>query len=203
MTVDQPQPNSTLHIVRGLQADQTEDAIRFFWQAFSEKLRVPMGPSSKAHEFLRRAINPDHAICAVDQNSQLLGIAGFKSDDGAFIDGTLQDVISLYGPLSGLWRGFLLDFLRRDCEQNVFLMDGIFVDDQKRGQGVGRQLLNAIADLARETGCDVVRLDVIDTNTAARRLYERFGFIAVEDYSTGILRHVFGYSGATRMHLTL
>jgi GNAT superfamily N-acetyltransferase len=47
-----------------------------------------------------------------------------------------------------------------------------------RGQGIGRQLLNAVVDTAREKGHTAVSLSVEDDN-AARRLYESAGFKAV------------------------
>ena len=49
---------------------------------------------------------------------------------------------------------------------------------ESRGQGIGRQLLNAIVDAAREKGHTAVSLSVEDDN-AARRLYESAGFTAV------------------------
>lgn len=44
-----------------------------------------------------------------------------------------------------------------------------------RGQGVGRALLEAVADEAERRGCCKVTLEVRDDNPA-RRLYERAGF---------------------------
>jgi GNAT superfamily N-acetyltransferase len=49
---------------------------------------------------------------------------------------------------------------------------------KSRGQGVGRQLLNAIVDTAREKGHAALSLSVEDDN-AARYLYESAGFTAV------------------------
>lgn len=43
-------------------------------------------------------------------------------------------------------------------------------------QGVGRQMLEGAAALAREKGWMALRLDVLESNTAAQRLYERAGF---------------------------
>jgi ribosomal protein S18 acetylase RimI-like enzyme len=57
-----------------------------------------------------------------------------------------------------------------------------------RGQGVGRALLAAVEARARREGCCKLTLEVQDTNTPARGLYDRFGFADV----------VFGDSGPTR-----
>jgi ribosomal protein S18 acetylase RimI-like enzyme len=51
-----------------------------------------------------------------------------------------------------------------------------------RGAGVGRALLAAVAAKARSLGCCKVTLEVREDNSAARRLYERTGFV---DYAPG------------------
>lgn len=45
-----------------------------------------------------------------------------------------------------------------------------------RGRGVGRSLLRAGIDWARDKGAEVVHLEVEEGNSAARSLYSSFGF---------------------------
>ena len=45
-----------------------------------------------------------------------------------------------------------------------------------RRQGVGRRLMLALMEIAREMGANVATLEVRLSNMAARRLYEQFGF---------------------------
>ncbi len=45
-----------------------------------------------------------------------------------------------------------------------------------RRMGVGRRLLDAVADKARSLGCCAVTLEVRDDNPAARSLYQSYGF---------------------------
>jgi len=47
-----------------------------------------------------------------------------------------------------------------------------------RGRGVGRKLLAAVEQLARQLGCCKLTLEVKHENTGAKRLYERIGFDA-------------------------
>lgn len=51
-----------------------------------------------------------------------------------------------------------------------------------RGRGVGRALLSAAEEHAREEGCCKLTLEVQDDNLPARGLYESFGF---EDFVIG------------------
>ncbi|MEM7567109.1 MAG: GNAT family N-acetyltransferase [Pseudomonadota bacterium] len=174
-------------------------AAALFWAAFEGKLGAVMRPERKAIAFLTRVMDGDHAISALDEAGALLGVAGFKTADGAFIGGGLGDMTAIYGPLGGLWRGVLLDILERERDERHLLMDGIFVAPEARGRGVGGALLDAVAKEAARRGLSGVRLDVIDTNPRARALYERKGFVATSVADLGPLRHLFGFRRATTM----
>lgn len=56
---------------------------------------------------------------------------------------------------------------------------GLAVVEEARGRGVGRALVRAAVDRARECGARRITLRVLGHNTAARKLYESEGF-AVE-----------------------
>lgn len=48
--------------------------------------------------------------------------------------------------------------------------------DGHRGRGVGRRLLEAVAQKGRSLGCCKLTLEVLENNRRARRLYEGLGF---------------------------
>lgn len=132
-------------IEQGLSEIHREVACGLFWEAFRQKLSPVMKPEDKARAFLIKVIRSDHAISAVAQDGRLLGVAGFKTLQGAFVGGKLTDMCAVYGGWGGLWCGVLLDILERDLEDKTLLMDGIFVDPGARGQGIGSSLLDAVA----------------------------------------------------------
>jgi predicted GNAT family N-acyltransferase len=70
---------------------------------------------------------------------------------------------------------------------------------EMRGRGVGTMLLQYLIRYARESGYNTLRLDVIDTNAGARRLYERLGFVALETANFPYLKWALGFAGATQM----
>ena len=70
----------------------------------------------------------------------------------------------------GLW------WAADDC-----LLEDLYVRADARGQGVGRALVQAVVDLARERGCRRVELDVNEANAPALKVYESFGFSAQDD----------------------
>lgn len=187
------------HIERGFPEEQRAVAARLFWQAFRGKLDKVLAPEAKALQLCERLLNQEFALSALSPKGDVLGMAGFKTSDGALVDGTLEDLRAVYGLWGGFWRGMLLDVLERDTAPDQLLMDGIFVSERARGQGVGSALLQAIFDEAGNRGLSSVRLDVIDTNQRARALYERAGFQTVGHETTGPFKWLFGFSAATRM----
>jgi ribosomal protein S18 acetylase RimI-like enzyme len=52
----------------------------------------------------------------------------------------------------------------------------LYVAPAIRGRGLGRALMNAAMDLARDEGADYMDLGTAETDVAARALYESLGF---------------------------
>jgi ribosomal protein S18 acetylase RimI-like enzyme len=59
----------------------------------------------------------------------------------------------------------------------VLSVNGLAVAEEARGRGIGSILLTAVTDEATRRGARKVTLHVHGTNTVARRLYERHGYI--------------------------
>lgn len=70
--------------------------------------------------------------------------------------------------------------------ERAFLYD-IMVDPQRRGQGLGTQMLQAAAAVARDHGRTILALNVFGNNDGARRLYERVGFLTTETIRSVVL----------------
>jgi GNAT superfamily N-acetyltransferase len=192
-----------MRIENGIPTGANAQAAALYWEAFGEKLGIVMGPNDKALAFINRVIDPTHAISAMDDNGVLLGVVGFKTSKGALVGGDYSDLTAVYGHAGAIWRAGLLAMLDRDVENERFLMDGIFVEPNARGHGVGSALLIAIMNEGRKRGYPSLRLDVIDKNSRARALYERHGFKSLETKSLGPLRHIFKFQSATTMVKTL
>ena len=59
-----------------------------------------------------------------------------------------------------------------------------------RGQGIGSWILNTLCETARNTGYTKVEIGVLASNTRARQLYERMGFVPVRTIQQ---RYTHGY----------
>ena len=60
-------------------------------------------------------------------------------------------------------------------DMTTLYLDDLCVDENCRGQHVGRELYNAVLELARSTGCYNVTLNVWSKNESAMRFYEKCG----------------------------
>ncbi|KAA9009100.1 aminoglycoside 6'-N-acetyltransferase [Histidinibacterium aquaticum] len=78
-------------------------------------------------------------------------------------------------------RAFAEASLRRDhvdgCDTSpVAFLEGIYVNPEDRGHGIGRRLLAAVRDWAREIGCSELGSDAELANTASHAFHEASGF---------------------------
>ena len=59
--------------------------------------------------------------------------------------------------------------------QECYLAE-LYVIPSRRGQGIGRALMQEVLRTAKERGADYIYLGTSEDDTAARGLYEKFGF---------------------------
>ena len=58
-------------------------------------------------------------------------------------------------------------------------LNNIAVIEEYRGNHIAKELLEVLADAGREIGCTVMNLEVRESNSSARALYEHAGFHVV------------------------
>lgn len=62
------------------------------------------------------------------------------------------------------------------ADEPVALLEELYVAPERRGEGVGRQLMEAVLTLARERPAAGIEVITGESDTAARGLYESVGF---------------------------
>jgi ribosomal protein S18 acetylase RimI-like enzyme len=102
-------------------------------------------------------------------------LAGFLVAD---VDGVVSGYISSY-------QNFPVP-----SHAHVLAVNGLAVDPNAQGKGVGRRLVEAVIEKARERGLAKITLRVLGPNTSARHLYERCGFA-----TEGVLKGEFVLDG--------
>lgn len=63
-------------------------------------------------------------------------------------------------------------------------LEDLFVQPEHRGQGHGKALLQALAQLALDRGCGRLEWSVLDWNEPAIRFYESLGAVAMQEWTS-------------------
>jgi ribosomal protein S18 acetylase RimI-like enzyme len=168
--------------------------------AFVDKVALGVPDKNKRLKLLKRCMLLEYAIGAF-YKGKLVGIAGFHTRDGHLTGGKLKlsDMMTLLGLWGGIKAAMVLSVFSRKPDKDELLMDGISVAPSGRGKGIGSNLLTEIIKHAKENGFISVRLDVVDTNPNAKRLYKRMGFKVAETESFPRLKKYLGFGGADTM----
>lgn len=187
----------------GLPEDQRTNAAELYDEAFGPKLRRAVGDTQQRIALLSASFVNPYAFCA-HVDGQLVGLAGFQTSQGRLTGGiTFGELVSLLGPARGAWAALIFSLYERRPLPGQLVMDGIAVRQDMRGHGIGTRLLDELARYAERQGYRSIRLDVIDINPDARRLYERYGFEPVKTEQFAYLRWLVGFGAATTMELKL
>jgi len=154
---------------------------------------------SESEPVIRVALEED----CEDMFEMLAGLAVAVGDTSKFISSV--DDLRLYG----FGEAPLFDALVAECNERVLglclffytysswlgrpgiYVQDLFVDETKRGSGLGRRLLQKAAAIGRDRGANHLRLSVDHINTPAQKFYESLGFRRRDD------EHIFQADGAT------
>ncbi len=189
---------SPIEIRLGLPDPLREQAARIYYSAFGRKFALILA-ERRAIALLQSLFDANQMITALCQN-QLAGFAGMQHGRKPLFHWRLAPFVRAFGWPLGLFEFIVFNlFVRQHCKSNELLLEWICVDPTRRGQGIGRQLLEEVFCFAKTHGYRAVRLGVVDTNPGARRLYERMGFTPTETHHYPFLRRWTGFSGETIM----
>ena len=165
--------------------------------------RLPLLDADDRLVVLSKSMQLDFSIGAFD-NGHLIGIAGYSTEEGALTSGIdYRGLLSQLGWIKGNRAAAVFSLYERKAKPGELLMDGIVVDPEYRGRGIGTQLFARLIEFARERAYVTIRLDVIDTNPGARRLYERLGFVEEKTENFEYLRGMLGFGASTTMSYRL
>jgi ribosomal protein S18 acetylase RimI-like enzyme len=186
-------------IMRGFPEGLRAEVARIYDAAFGPKLAIAIPDVVRRLRVLEAAFDPSHCFVAVS-SGRVLGIAGFRTRDGGLTSGIGVKLLRAHlGSGGGVRAILILALFARGLRRGELLMDGIAISPEARGGGVGTRLLVELMAFGAREGYLTIRLDVIDTNEGARRLYERLGFVPRRTSNFGYLRWLLGFSAATTL----
>lgn len=123
-----------------------------------------------------------------DYAGEIAGARGLDAADAvATAEGEFAELLpdGLASPGMHLWTAVTgdgeavglgwLELRRKASGVSAWVYD-VRLDADRRGQGLGRQLMEALHEQARELGATTIALNVFGHNTAAIRLYDSLGY---------------------------
>lgn len=193
-----------IEITETVPENQRQRAGEIYYEAFRRKLQPLVGKPASTRRVLASGFALDMAIGAFSEGN-LLGLAGLHSFAGIFSRVELNDCLKQFGPLRGLYAWSVLNLFGAGakCPPGHLRIAAIAVDEKARGQGLGSRLLETVFDKARREGFKAVRLEVVDTNLRAKKLYQNLGFVVVETHAYPITSGWLGFAKEYVMVKTL
>ncbi|UCC89629.1 MAG: GNAT family N-acetyltransferase [Anaerolineales bacterium] len=130
-----------------------------------------------------RPATKDDALAAVDLMTQLAEYAGEIVDAG--VEDRFRTMLEL--PQHAIFvaedeRGLAVGLLSASLRWTLWhagpcmIIEELIVDEEARGQGVGRALIQAALDWARGQGCSEVEVSTEQANVKAQAFYRQLGF---------------------------
>lgn len=190
-------------VQEGWNIEQAKSVAALYEEAFGAKFSTAIPDREKRIKVLAKSFVPEFSFAATS-GREVIGLAGFQTPAGSLTNGIgATQLIKDLGYLKGLRACLVFSLFERKPKPRELVMDGIAVRSDFRGQGIGSRLLDQIILYAVKNGFETVRLDVIDSNPRAKKLYELKGFIAVSTDNFPYLKWLIGFSGSTTMLLKI
>ena len=137
------------------------------------------------------------------KNNKVLGFLGFDHYKGDFIKIYLSYLLEDLKFFRAFFVWLVFKIITPKVKKDEIRIDWIAVDELFRGKGIGTKLLNIFLKYAKENGFKVARLEVLNTNNKAIKLYEKIGFIIKRIKKYYFISKVLGYSEEIYMYLQL
>lgn len=188
-------------IQKGFNLEKAGPVAKLYEEAFGAKFASAIPDKAQRIKLLSHCFVPEFSYTAIFED-EVIGLAGFQQAYGSLTGGIgIQQLIGELGLIKGLWACLVFSLFERKPKAQELMMDGVAVDSRFRGQGIGSRLLDSIIAHAMDNGFETVRLDVIDSNPRAKKLYESKGFVAAKHDYFPYLKWLVGFTGSTTMVL--
>ncbi|RKX78531.1 MAG: hypothetical protein DRP87_06100 [Spirochaetes bacterium] len=185
-----------IEVLKDLPEGENQRIAELFWEAFGSKYKSLYINKDQGIAIVRDSLRFDQGLYACLSN-RVVGFLGFHYGSHRFTDfrfDVFRRQFSLPGAL--LRFSILTTFLPgRIKEPGEIRIDSVAVDSELRGKGIGTTLIEEAISLAKKMGFRSIRLEVIDSNERAKKLYERLGFKTAKYVNFGILARGAGFSG--------
>jgi len=176
---------------------------KIFYESFKDKFSIIFGDRKKAIRLISKLIREDRILVAT-KDEKVVGFVGLHYQRKNFMEFNLTEITKVYGLLAIRVLIYFLITIFTEQKPNQLHLEVIAVTEKQRGRGTGTKLLKSTIDFAWLKKFPQIKLEVVNTNPKARKLYEKIGFKKVKDSKIPYPFYIFtGFSLITDMHFNL
>ena len=181
-------------ILKGLPPSLTEEALKIYYDAFCKKINPLVGNKEKAIPFIKKTTDFNACFYAVMQD-KVLGLAGIQDKDNNFTRSIrFNKLLKEFNLFRALLIKYIYGFKTSKVDNGVIRIDSIAVAIKTRGMGIGTALNNEVFRYALDKGLDSVKLEVVNTNPKAKKLYDKLGFKVIKEVKYGFITKRAGFT---------
>ena len=199
-------PRTDVRIVTELPAAMKARAAGIYYGEFRQKydglLLIPRS-REQALRILTESMDWSMGIYALDGRGELVGLAGLGCRGRGFVKYRWKLLLREFGLPGSVRRKVIKFFEAPALRTDQVRVEGVVVSKEAQGKGIGTALMDAVTGWAEERGYASVRLEVINTNPRARRLYQRLGFVDTKRSYYGMLSRPAGFTWTWHMEKIL
>lgn len=198
VTISEPIEHG-IHIKKGVAGDGEclNSLAELLYDAFEAKLAALGIQREVWVEVSQNSLVVERAFFAC-QGDRLVGVVGLATRSGKFLDFRLKELRKHVNLMKALFYYLVFNLEKRISKDELRIVP-LAVAREVRGQGIGKELLHRVEQFAAQQGYTLLSLDVVDTNVAARGLYEKLGFAVVKTIKFGFLTREAGFTGSHHM----
>jgi len=163
-----------------LSVKHRKSIVKLLLSGVGGKIYPILGKGRKTKKLLEKSLNPENCFI-YEENGRILGFLAYQNWRHSFLTPSLRKFIATYGFFEGILKTVILLFTGFSFRVNEMHIRSIVVSKSARGRGIGTKLFNAMMSYAKKKKVKTVTLDVVNTNSRAKMLYERLGFSAVKE----------------------
>lgn len=173
-------------------------------EAFYRKFHPFLGKGNNFNSTLREIINLNMTYGYIEDN-KILGVMLLKEKKSSTFTIKFNKLVQIYGILRGFKVFVFLQFIfgMGKLDDSTLKIEILASHKESRGKGIGTKLLNKAEIIAKKRGYNRIKLEVIDVNPRAKKLYEELGYISTKYVDTHRITKKSGFNGFDEMEKKL
>lgn len=193
----------SIQIHFGAPKDQRRKIAKIYYEAFQDKLGVIFGNKRKAETLFSTSLC-DERILVAYKDGVAVGFAGLQYQGKKFMEPSLTQVVRIYGLETIRVLLFFFFSIFNNPKPNQLYLEILAVSKDQQNKGIGTKLIQSTIEHARSKKIPQIKLEVVNTNPKAKKLYQRIGFRKAKDHKIPYpFNTLVGFRIITEMHYNI